>query len=478
MKEHRKTKNLLLLSLLIPTVAFAAPKDIRGKVTCDGKGMSGVVVTDGIDCVTTGADGSYTLEGKRGVRHVYVSTPSGYTVECRDTTVPQFYQPYDYDAPKESYDFELIKNPLDNGKHIFTVQADAQMTSEGEIAEYSDFLKDHDEFLKPYRGKVDIFGLDAGDIVGDSPHLYPLYIEATKQTEMPIYRAMGNHDMTHGGRTFEYSYKTIEDYFGPIYYSFNKGKAHYIILDNCFYVNRDYQYIGYIDERTFNWLEQDLSYVPKDHLVFINMHIPASDVPEIKWNDLNSNEVVNIRGLISLLEGRKAHLITGHTHYNHNVIYSEDLMEHNTAAVCGIWWKADICCDGTPRGFGFYEVDGDNVKWIYKSTGYPADYQLRAYPAGSVKEYPSDIIANVWNYDDLWKVEWLEDGKVMGQMEKFTGLDPETVVRCADREKMVYAWAKAEKTHHLFRATPVNPSAKMEVRVTDRFGNVYTQKIK
>ncbi|SPU30120.1 Predicted phosphohydrolases [Bacteroides thetaiotaomicron] len=50
--------------------------------------------------------------------------------------------------------------------------------------------------------------------------------------------------MTYGGRTFEYSYRTFESYFGPIYYSFNKGKAHYIVLDNCFYVNRDYQYIG------------------------------------------------------------------------------------------------------------------------------------------------------------------------------------------------------------------------------------------
>ncbi len=68
------------------------------------------------------------------------------------------------------------------------------------------------------------------------------------------------------GVLFEYSYRTFESYFGPIYYSLNKGNAHYIVLDNCFYVNRDYQYIGYIDERTFQWLEKDLSYVPKDKL--------------------------------------------------------------------------------------------------------------------------------------------------------------------------------------------------------------------
>ena len=66
--------------------------------------------------------------------------------------------------------------------------------------------------------------------------------------------------MTYGGRTFEQSYSTFEDYFGPVYYSFNKGKAHYIVLDNCFYVNRNYQYIGYIDERTFSWGHQTIKW--------------------------------------------------------------------------------------------------------------------------------------------------------------------------------------------------------------------------
>ncbi|MCS2968931.1 hypothetical protein NXW94_30150 [Bacteroides ovatus] len=39
------------------------------------------------------------------------------------------------------------------------------------------------------------------------------------------------------------------------------------------------------------------------------------------------------------------------------------------------------------------------------------------------KEHPSDIIANVGT-DKLWKVEWLEDGQLMGNMTRYTGLDP------------------------------------------------------
>ena len=295
--------------------------------------------------------------------------------------------------------------------------------------------------------------------------------------DFPVYRAIGNHDMTYGGRTFEYSYRTFESYFGPIYYSFNKGKAHYIVLDNCFYVNRDYQYIGYIDERTFTWLEKDLSYVSRDKLVFVVMHIPSSLQKKLRYNTLDQDETVNTAALYKLLEGYNAHIISGHTHFNTNVCFNDSLMEHNTAAVCGTWWRADINVDGTPRGYGIYEVNGDQLKWIYKSAGYPLEHQFHAYPAGSSDEYPSDIIANVWNWDDLWKVEWYENGQRMGEMQKYKGYDPMAKAICSDKEKVKYDWISPVLTEHLFHATPHAPNARLEIKVTDRFGNVYTQTI-
>ena len=41
--------------------SLSAANPYGGKVTCNGKGVPGVIVTDGIDCVTTGKDGAYTL---------------------------------------------------------------------------------------------------------------------------------------------------------------------------------------------------------------------------------------------------------------------------------------------------------------------------------------------------------------------------------------------------------------------------------
>ncbi|MDE5635977.1 MAG: calcineurin-like phosphoesterase C-terminal domain-containing protein, partial [Muribaculaceae bacterium] len=63
--------------------------------------------------------------------------------------------------------------------------------------------------------------------------------------------------------------------------------------------------------------------------------------------------------------------------------------------------------------------------------------------------------------------------KVMGEMTRFTARDPLTVSLIADRSKLKYSWTAASPNPHMFHATPVNPSAKITVRATDRFGRVY-----
>ena len=89
----------------------------------------------------------------------------------------------------------------------------------------------------------------------------------------------------------------------------------------------------------------------------------------------------------------------------------------------------------------------------------------------------SDIIANVWNWDEQWKVEWYENGKRMGEMQRYKGYDPTAKAICSDKEKVKYEWISPVLTEHLFHATPRNKNAKIEVKVTDRFGNVYTEAV-
>lgn len=446
---------------------------VKGRVSSEGRGLPGVVVSDGCSCVLTDSKGRYEIMADDGSRFVSVSVPAGYLPPVEKGSIPRFYKEI---GSSDTYDFELFRNPADDSRHVFFVQADVQLIEESNLKAYDAILQDLLD-VRSSLGNTDVFGIDCGDIVGDTPSLYAPYIESASALGMPVYRAIGNHDMDYCGRTFETSYRTFGGHFGPTCFSFSKGRAHYVVINNNFYIGRDYFYMGYIDERTFKWLEQDLSHVPEGSLVILAMHIPsrlsAEQKPFVYDYPTIADQTVNAAALHSLLGKYDVHIISGHMHFNQNVCFSDRLMEHNTAAVCGTWWCTDVCLDGTPAGYGIYEVDGSSVTWKYKGSGKPLSYQARAYLPGASEEYPDAVIANVWNWDPEWKVEWTEDGKVMGEMERFTGYDPYARRMCEDKSVIKYDWIGPTRTEHLFKAVPSDPDAEIGVRVTDRFGNVY-----
>lgn len=469
---------ILGLVLCVGTVQ-AQCRLLHGKVSCKGKGLANVMVTDGSICINTNERGEYSFQSVNKDGFVYISIPAGYVTDVEKGTIPLFYKKIEQD--QDVYNFELIKNPKEDTRHTFFVHADVQVTALSDLEKYKSIVSDCKQLMRDYCSH-DTFGVDCGDIVGDSPFLFPEYINTIKEIGYPVFRAIGNHDMDYYGRSHETSDHTFSNYFGPTHYSYNKGNAHYIIVNNNFYIGRDYFYMGYIDEKTFTWLEQDLANVPKGSLVFLIMHIPGrlkDKQTQFQYNyDLIADQTINFGALSEMMKSYQAHIISGHMHYNLNIEHSPNLIEHNTAAICGTWWRGEICLDGTPQGYAIYEVDGNDVKWYYKGSEYKKEYQFRGYPVGTSAEYPFDIIVNVWNYDPKWKVEWLENGKLMGSLQKYTGFDPDAQILCADKKKVVYDWILPIKNEHMFRAKPQNPKAKIEVRVTDRFGQVYTDVIK
>lgn len=459
---------VLLCSL---TLTFAA--EVKGSVRSVDGGVEGVVVTDGYNFARTDSEGNFSLEVDKRARHIYITTPAGYLVENKGS-IPQFFLPVD---PKtESYNFTLRKNPEDDTRHTFFATADVQATSKEDIERYATIAEDMRLLAESVGG--DYFSVDCGDIVGDSPWLYPHYLKVADKVGIPVWRILGNHDMDYHGKCFETSYKTFESLFAPNYYSMNRGKAHYIFLNNNFYVGREYFYVGYYTEALLEWLERDLSYVPKDMLVFVVQHIPARLSPKQAAFEYTgyglADQTMNAGALFELLKGhKKCHIISGHMHYNLNLEHAEGPMEHNTGSVCGTWWRGDVCLDGTPMGYGVYEVNGTDVSWYYKTSGCSGDYQLRAYKPGSKADQPSAVVANVWNYDSKWRVELYEDGVKTADMTQYEGYDRAAYELCSDKERVVYSWIAPVPTTHLFWAEPKNPSAKMEVRATDRFGRTY-----
>lgn len=472
-------KRVILLAVaLLSTITLALAAQVKGSVcTTEGKGIGGVVVTDGYNFAQTDKCGSFTLEVDWRARHIYISTPSGYLVENKGS-IPQFFLPIDKSTKK--YNFTLTANPNDDTKHTFFATADVQATSTEDIKRYKTIAEDMGALAASIGG--DYFSVDCGDIVGDSPWLYPHYLEVGDKVGIPVWRILGNHDMSYNGKCFETSYKTFEEIFAPNYYSMNRGKAHYIFLNNNFYVGREYFYVGYYTEALLEWLEKDLSYVPKDAAIFIIQHIPARLSPTqlpFEYNGyVMAEQTMNAGAFFELLKGYKnCHIISGHMHFNLNIEHTEGPMEHNTGAVCGTWWRGEVCLDGTPMGYGVYEVDGTNVSWYYKSSGFDKEYQLRAYKPGSKADQPAAVVANVWNWDSQWSVELYEDGVKTADMTQFEGYDRAAYELCSDKEKVVYAWISPVATTHLFAAEPKNPEAKLEVRATDRFGRVFVAEV-
>lgn len=69
---------LMCFCLNFSVQAEASIHIIKGKVTCEGKGIQGIMVTDGRICVQTDASGKYNIPTLGDSRFVYICTPSGY----------------------------------------------------------------------------------------------------------------------------------------------------------------------------------------------------------------------------------------------------------------------------------------------------------------------------------------------------------------------------------------------------------------
>ena len=206
---------------------------IKGTVACGNKGIGEVVVSDGKNCVQTDEEGNYSLDIDNESQFVFISTPSGYLTEIKENTIPLFYKSIDRSSDK-GYDFHLKRNPHDDLNHVFFAQADVQAITTENLETYHTYQNDYLEELAAYRD-TDIFGIDCGDITGDNAQLFPPYIEAVRPLNIPIYRAIGNHDMDYNGRSFETSHHSFESFFGPTCYSFNKGKMHYTLIPQHYY---------------------------------------------------------------------------------------------------------------------------------------------------------------------------------------------------------------------------------------------------
>jgi hypothetical protein len=441
-------------------LALSAGKKIKGQVLSNGKGVKNVVVSDGYSVVTTDSKGKYEFEPNTAATTIFISTPAGYAFS-NEAGIARHYHPINEVNDKKT-DFELIGLDKNDNEHQFIIWADPQVKNDSDVQKMmKESVPDVQKFVMAAGTDTLLHGITVGDIVWDEHKYYPDYDKAVAQMGIPFFQCIGNHDMDYNKGDDETSDDTFQQTYGPTYYSFNRGQVHYVVMDDVRYLGKDREYDGYISQKQLDWLQKDLSFVPKDKLIVLCVHIPVH------------NGVENNKDLYTVLQDRKVHIMSGHTHYHRNVI-RDNIYEHNHGTVCGAWWTGPICGDGTPCGYGVYKVKGTELEWHYQSTGESADHQLKLFLTDESTEQ-KQLQVNIWNHDPAWKTEYWIDGMSKGALQQFDGFDPLAYATLLGPElPKPRGFAEPRKTEHMFKASIPVTAREIKVTATDRFGKKYS----
>ena len=468
---------LIALLLQILTFAYASDIKVKGRVLCAGKGVEGVWVTDGEAFAKTDAKGRYFLEADNSNKFVYISVPKGY-YSASERGVVKFYEPMP-EGKKASVDFKLYKREENESSQAIIVTADPQVAHEKEFAKLRKGVDDIKETIASYSksGRM-LHGICAGDLTANKYSWFDNYNMLMDSTGIVFRNVMGNHDFANYGRSYETSFGEWEKMYGPTYFSYDIGEVHYVFLNDNFYIGRQWYYIGYLDEKQLSWLEKDLSHVKPGSTVFAVFHIPATCSPEDRKNfsyKQAAEILANKEGLFELLKPFDTHIINGHTHTTFNQIVRDNLYVHVIPALCGAWWQGPICTDGTPIGYSVFEIDEGKVSnFYYKTQGQLKDFQAKLYTGKDSKQYEGYAVANIWAWDDSWKVEFTIDGKPAPAAERFTTIDHDAKHYYSTAEDLDYKWVGPTPADHYFRVPLPEGASEISIKVTDHFGKEYS----
>lgn len=465
-----------LLALLDPTVARPSRAvRVRGRIRAAGEGLAGVAVSDGLQVVTSAADGTYELVTDARRDFVRLTVPSRFRIPRNPAGTARFYGPIEPDPGGEaavSFDLEPVADASD--RHAMIVLGDPQTQNPQEMAWFHEQTVPDVSATVRNLGEREVFGVACGDIVYDRLELYPEYERAVGRMEIPFFQVIGNHDLDQGAGFDESATTTFTRHFGPRYYSFERGAVHYAVLDDVFWYGSGY--LGYLDVDQLTWLAADLARVEAGRTVVVLLHIPTLGSRHEREGESKpsvSRSVTNREVLYRLLEPYRAHVIAGHMHESEHV-FRGSLHEHVCGAACGAWWSGPICGDGTPNGYAVYEIEGERVRWRYKATGMPADSQITVHAPGADPSAPADLLANVWDWDPGWTVHWFEDGEPRGAMARTPGRDPESVrLHLGPDRPLRRTWVEPYPVGHLFRARPNSGARRVTVEAVDRFERSY-----
>lgn len=524
--SQRKLMGVTVLSIKDPSIQVADGVTVYGKVLCEGKAVSGAVVSDGYQVVKTDASGLYQMKSSKALGYVFLSVPSGYDVPS-DGILPKFHRSLSK-GPSESeqIDFTLTKAPSQQ-KFTLLVFGDIHLANRNnDRTQFAQFTQDVNSYLSSGSGET-VYGLALGDMTWDlywtsNKYEFEQYLfDANAIKGMSIYHTIGNHDhemMAKG------DFDTVTKYrksIAPNYYSTNIGAWHIVVLDDIECTNNgtgDRTYNEDVVNEEIEWLKKDLAFVAKSTPLLLSLHAPV-------FSPNGGNGLKNTSALLSALEGyEQVQIVSGHSHKMYNVDKGiagqagndafKGIYEHNSGAICATWWWTgklsgiNICQDGTPGGYRIMTFEGDKASWQYKGTQMPVEHQFNSFDRNSMdlsadKYLPkgadankalfnllalqyvgpsssNEVYINVWDWDPSWTISVKENGTSLKVEQLSAAFDPlhliaYTAPRLNTAEDNTSLSFPTSATNHIFKATATSATSTLEISVTDRFGRTYKE---
>lgn len=469
------------------------------------KGIAGIGVSNGAQIVKTDAQGGYEIEIDDDAI-LFVIKPRDWMTPVNDDKLPQFFYIHkpagspasfkfagvDPTGPlPDSVDFPLRRRP-EPDKFKAILFGDPQPRN---ITEVEYIAHDVIEQIIVEEAHGAAFGVTLGDIVFDDLSIMKPLNQAIALIGIPWYNVIGNHDLNLDAKDDRQVDETFERIYGPTYYSFDHGPAHFLVLDDVMWVGakdgKKAHYHGGLGERQLEFVRNDLAGIPEEQLVVVLMHIPLG-------------EVKDRQELYRLIEKRPATVsISAHTHFmEHRFIGKEDGWQgperhHHivNVTVCGSWWRGKkdergiphaTMSDGGPNGYTIMEFDGNDYSLEMRAASRPSDYQMNIYAPEAVKQSQlktTVVTANVFNGSRRSEVSLRTDGKGDWQpMEQVKIKDPAFVAEKKREEALSdRTWTElpgAHDTPHIWRGMmPADLGVGthvIEIRSVDLSKNVHT----
>lgn len=376
------------------------------------KYLKDILISNGVDIVKTDKNGHFSLSVAVGQSIFPILSNNLEYYSSRNTRIVNAHYIYvpNVDSLKNivHINFPLIRQVVKND-FTFAAVGDVQVDNLEELGYASKTI-----FSELSNKEQLDFNIFMGDLVNDKMNLMKDIEEQLNYIQTPSFTLIGNHDRN--VKNPENMIDVFNRSLGASTYAFNRGKVHFIVLNNVFSTGKN-GYEGRVSDDQLEFIKNDLQYVSKESTVVLCQHIPLGATR-------------NREAIMNLLKGfDKVLVLSGHTHIvSRNFFREGTIQELGVGASSGTWWRGEKDIDevplslmqcGAPRGYFTVDFVGGNYSFRFKGIKKDEYEQMHISLDSSL-----NLFANIYAGSDSSLVEVQVNNSEWQVMNKVRVIDP------------------------------------------------------